>query len=201
LLRTTVIEATVAKAQSVGGPVLQFIYDHSFRRHLTARALFESYTKQLLVYIEQSNKSCPSAVIARILEFYGPNRRRPDIQELIVEILIPLYQMVEGTGATFLVDGVDECSRQEILEILRGLRQLLRLRSCRVFICCREEVNVCHGIPSANRIWITAKDTQADLEVFVDNEIERMQYDRPISSNEAVLSSIRLEILNKADGM
>jgi hypothetical protein len=201
LLRTTVIDTTIAEAQSVGRPVLQFIYDHSFRRYLSARALFESYTKQLLVYIQQSNKYYPSAVITRIQEFYGPNRCRPDVQELLVDILIPLYQMVEATGATFLVDGVDECSRQEILEILWGLRQLLGLHLCKVFICCRNEVNVLRGIPGANHIWITAKDTKADLEVFVNKEIERMQYDRPISSNEAVLKSIRHEVLSKASGM
>ena len=177
------------------------MYDHSFRRHLTARALFESYTKQLLVYIEQSNKSCPPAVIIRILEFYGPKGRRPDVQELIFDVLIPLYQIVEATGATFLVDGVDECSRQEALEVLWGLRQLLRGRLCRVFICCREEVNVSQGIPDASRIWITAKDTKADLEVFVDNEIKNMQHSHSISGNEVVLNSIRYEILNKADGM
>jgi hypothetical protein len=109
--------------------------------------------------------------------------------------------MVETTGATFLVDGVDECSPQEALEALRGLRQLLGSRSCRVFICCREEVKVLQGIPDANRIWITAEDTKADLEVFVDSEIKIRQQDRPISSNEAILNSIRHEILNKADGM
>jgi hypothetical protein len=196
--RTMVIEATIA--ESAGRPVLQFIYDHSFQRHLTALALFESYTKQLLVYIERSNKCCPSAVIARILEFYGPKKRRPDVQELIIEALIPLYQTVEA-GATFLVDGVDECSQQEAQEVLWGFQQLLRSRSGKVFICCREEVNVMQGIPDANRIWITAEDTKTDLEIFVDSEIKRRQHGRPISSNKAVLNSIRSEILNKADGM
>ena len=151
--------------------------------------------------MERSNKACPSTVITRILEFYGPKRRRPDVQELIVEVLIPLTKMVEATGATFLVDGVDECSQQEAQQVLWGLRQLLESRLCRVFICCREEVNVLQGIPGANRIWITAKDTKADLEVFVDNEIKRRQQDRSISSNEAVLHNIRYEIQNKADGM
>ena len=136
-----------------------------------------------------------------MIEFYGPKRRRPDVQELIGEILIPLYRMFEATGATFLVDGVDECSLQEALEALRGLRQLLGLRSCRVFICCREAVNVLQGIPGANRIWITAEDTKADLEVFVENEIKRRQHDRPISSKKAVINSIMYEILKKADGM
>jgi hypothetical protein len=153
------------------------------------------------VYIERSNKCCPSIVITRILEFYGPKKRRPDAQELIDEVLIPLYQMVEAIGAAFLVDGVDECSQQEALKVLWGFQQLLRSRSCSVFICCREEVNVLQGIPDANRIWITAEDTKADLELFVDNEIKRRQHGRPISSNEAVLNSIRSEILNKADGM
>ena len=153
------------------------------------------------MYLERNNKSCPSAVIVQILEFYGLGKRRPDVQELISEILIPLYHIVEGSGVTFLVDGVDECSRREILEILNGLRQLLRLRSCKLFICCREEVSILRGIPDANHIRITAKDTKADLEVFVDNEIERMRYDSPLSCNKAVLNSIRCEILKKADGM
>ncbi|OCL02639.1 putative kinesin [Glonium stellatum] len=201
IIMTTVIEATIAKAQSVNKPVLQFIYDHSFRRHLTACALFESYTKQLLMYIERSNKSCPSAIITRIVEFYGSKKRRPDVQELIVEVLVPLCQIFEATGAIFLVDGVDECSRQEALEILWGFRQLLALPSSGVVICCREEVKVLQGIPDSNQIWISAKDTRADLEVFVNKETEKRQRDRSISSNEAVLHSIRREILNKADGM
>ena len=153
------------------------------------------------MFLERKNKSCPPAVIAQILEFYGSGKRRPDAQEVISEILIPLYHIVEGSGITFLVDGVDECSRQEILDILDGLRQLLRLRSCKVFICCREELSILCRIPNANHIRITAKDTKADLEVFIDDEIERIQFNSPLSSNKAVLDSIRREILKRADGM
>ncbi|RYP53671.1 hypothetical protein DL768_001397 [Monosporascus sp. mg162] len=35
---------------------------------------------------------CPPAVIERILQFYAPKRRRPGTQELIDEVLIPLYR-------------------------------------------------------------------------------------------------------------
>jgi hypothetical protein len=118
-----------------------------------------------------------------------------------MELLIPLYRMVEGTGVIFLVDGVDECDPQETLEIMKGLRLLLKSHSCRVFISCREEVNVLRRIPGTSRIWITAKDTKADMKVFVDNEIKIRQQDRSISDTKAVLESIRREILNKADGM
>jgi hypothetical protein len=195
------LEAAVEKAQNIGRPVLHFIYDHSFRQHVTAAALFESYIKQLLVHLERSNKICPSSIIARILEFYGPNRRRPDAQELIAEVLKPLYGIIEDIGAVFLVDGIDECAPQEIPEILKGLRQLLASPSCQVFISCREEVNISRGIPCAARIWITAEDTKTDLEIFVDKEIEENQFVRHISNSEVVLNHIRDELIDKADGM
>jgi hypothetical protein len=70
-----------------------------------------------------------------------------------------------------------------------------------VFICCREEVSILRGILNTNHIRITAKHTKADLEVFVDDEIERIQCGSSLSSNEAVLNSIRYEILKRADGM
>jgi hypothetical protein len=195
------LEATVEKSNYFGRPVLHFIYDHSFRQHLTAAALFESYIKQLLVYLEGSNKVCPSSIIARLLEFYGPNRPRPDAQELVVEVLKPLYGTIKDIGAVFLVDGVDECSPQEVPEILKGLRQLLCSPSCQVFISCREEVNVSRGIPGAARIWITTEDTKADLEIFVDKEIEENQFVRQISNSEVVLNRIRNELIDMADGM
>ncbi|KAH8723832.1 hypothetical protein GQ44DRAFT_773708 [Phaeosphaeriaceae sp. PMI808] len=201
IIMTTVIETAVAKAQVIRKPVLQFIFDHSFRQHLTARALFESYTKQLLVHAQRKNTRCPSAVIERILQFYAPKRHRPNTQELIDEVLIPLYQMFEETGAILLVDGVDECSQRETFEILSGLRQLLKLPSCRVFICSRQDVDVLRGIPGTARIQITPADTKTDLEVFVDREVKERQHERLISSNKAVIEEVKRKILEKADGM
>jgi hypothetical protein len=153
----------------------------------------------LLGYIEQSNKSCPSVIVSRIQEFYSPKKRCPSIQELINEILIPLYKLAKCV--TFLVDGLDECSRQETLDILMGFRQLLKFPSCRVFISCREEVNVLRGVPGSVRIWITREHTKADMGVFLDKEIDMRQYDRPISDNQVVLDHIKQELLSKADGM
>ena len=63
-------EAAV-EAQKTGRPVLYYFFDHSFRGHLTARALFESYTKQLLYHLESITKGCPPAVIDRIC--HGPS--------------------------------------------------------------------------------------------------------------------------------
>jgi len=104
-------------------------------------------------------------------------------------------------GATFLVDGLDECGRQATLDIMKGFRQLLMFPSCRVFMSCREEVNVLRGVPGSVRIWITAEHTKADMKVFLDKEITERQYDRPISDNQEVLQRVKQELLNKADGM
>ena len=153
------------------------------------------------MHAQRKNTRCPSAVIERILQFYAPKRRLPNTQELIDQILIPLYQTVEETGAIFLVDGVDECSQQETFEILSGLRQLLKLPSCRVFICCRPDIDVLRGIPGTARIQITPADTAADLDVFVDQDIQERQYERPISGNTALVEVVKRKILEKADGM
>ena len=150
-------------------------------------------------YLERTRNVCPRPIIYRILEFYGPNKHHPDVQELVDEILIPLCKVVKG--ATFLVDGLDECGRQATLDIMKGFRQLLMSPSCRVFMSCREEVNVLRGIPGSIRIWITAEHTKADMKLFLDKEITERQYDRPISDNQEVLEFVHQELLNKADGM
>jgi hypothetical protein len=153
----------------------------------------------LLCYLEWINKVCPSEIVARILEFYGPKKRRPNIRELVDEILIPLLDVAEGV--MFIVDGLDECGQSEIQSVLAEFRKILTIPSCQVFISCREEVDVLRGIPGSVRIRITPGDTKADMELFVDNEIETMQYKRPISDNQVVLENIKQELLKKADRM
>jgi hypothetical protein len=120
---------------------------------------------------------------------------------VVLDTLIPLFRETNAPDPIFLVDGVDECSRQEISDVLWGFRQLLSRLSCRVFISGREEVNALQGIPGTTCIWITAENTRADLEVFVKEEIKAKQYDRLISNNEKVLEAIATELLARADGM
>src|SRR6266480_1057613 len=138
--RTTAIDAAIAKARSLRRPVLYYLFDHSFRHYLTALALFESCTKQLLCYLEQIEKVCPLVIVARIFEFYAPKRRRPNVRELMDEIFVPLLDVVKGI--TIFVDGVEECSEGEIQTILMEFRKLLTIPTCQVFVSCREEVDV-----------------------------------------------------------
>lgn len=114
-------------------------------------------------------------------------------------MLAPLYEVFQGV--IFLVDGLDECNREETLDVLKGFRQLLKFPSCKVFISCREEVKVLRGIPGSIRIWITAEDTKADIAAYLDEEIRMKQCDRPISDNQVVIDHIKQELLNKAEGM
>lgn len=197
--RTTAIDAAIAKTQSIRRPVLYYLFDHSFRRYLTALALFESYTKQLLCYLERIEKACPSVIAAQIFEFYAPKKRRPNVRELMDEIFVPLLDIVKGI--TIFVDGVEECSQEEIQSILTELRKLLTIPSCQVFISCREEVDVLKRIPSSVRIRITPEDTKADMELFIDNEVEAMRYNRPMFDNQDMLDYIKQELLKKADRM
>lgn len=198
-LRTTAIDAAIAKARSLRRPVLYYLFDHSFRHYLTALALFESCTKQLLCYLEQIEKVCPPVIVARIFEFYAPKRRRPNVRELMDEVFVPLLDVVKGV--TIFVDGVEECGEGEIQTILMEFRKLLTVPTCRVFVSCREEVDVLKRIPSSVRIRITPEDTKADMEIFVDNEVEAMRCKRPVFDNQDILDYIKQELLKKADRM
>jgi len=145
------------------------------------------------------NKVCPPIIVAQIFEFYGPKKCRPNVRELMDEILLPLLDVVEGIA--FFVDGVEECGEEEIQTILAEFRKLLTFPSCRVFISSREEVDISKRIPGLVRIRITPENTKADMELFIDNQVETMQFKRPISDNQDMLDYIKRELLKKADRM
>jgi hypothetical protein len=196
-----VIDAvTKAQVAQLGGkPVLYYFFNHSFRRQLTARSLFESYTKQLLYHLGSIGKCCPLDVILRLAEFYGPKQRPPSLDEVVDELLIPLLAIV--SESTLIVDGVDECSQKEVQKLLTVFRRILADCSCRIFISCREDVDIAQRVPGAVRLRITPENTKADIELFIDHKIESMQRDRRISENEDMLIYIKQQLLNKADCM
>ena len=186
------------EAQKTGKPVLYYFFDHSFRPHLTARSLFESYTKQLLYYLELIQKRCPSDVIAQIFEFYGPKKRPPSLDEVVDELVIPLSTEAE---CIFVVDGLDECDTKETQEVLRTFKKLLATPSCRVLIACREEVDIIRRIPGSVRIRITPEKSKADMKHFIGCKLEDMQSHRRISESEDMLAYIEQVLMKRADRM
>jgi hypothetical protein len=194
-----VIDQAVLKAQKIGRPVLYYFFDHSFRSHLTACALFESYTKQLLYHLESARKDYPAVVIDRIVDFYGPKRRPPSLDEVVDELIVPLLAV--ASQSTFIVDGLDECSVNEVRKVLLIFKRLITLPSTRVFIACREDINVTRVIQGSVRLRITPKNTEEDLELFIEHKLETMQSYCRISDNEDMLTKIKEELLKKADRM
>ena len=190
-------EASI-EAQNHGRPVLYYFFDHSFRSHLTARSLFESYTKQLLYYLDSIQKSCPRHIITQIFDFYGPNKRPPSLDEVVDELVLPLSTEAE---CTFIVDGVDECDTKETQEVLRTFKKLLAAPSCRVLIACREEVDIIRRIPGSTRIRITPEKSKADMKDFIGRKLEDMQSHRRISESEDMLTYIEQELMKRADHM
>jgi hypothetical protein len=194
-----VIGEAVLKAQKTGKPVLYYFFDHSFRGHLTARALFESYTKQLLYYLESIRKGCPPAVIDRIIDFYGPKKRPPSLDEVVDELIIPLLAI--QNQSTFIVDGLDECSATEAREALAVFKKLITRSSTRVFIACRQNIEVTRIIQGSVCLKITLENTKEDLVLFIEHQLETMQSYRRISDNKDMLAYIKEELLKKADRM
>jgi hypothetical protein len=193
------INKASTETQKNGKPVLYYFFNYSFRRHLTARSLCESYTKQLLLYLESIRKSCPSAVIRQIVEFYKPNQRPPSLDEVVDELMIPLLMI--ANECIFVVDGLDECSIKEAQRVLRVLKKLLTNTSHRVIIVCREDVNIIKRIPGSVRIRITPEKSEADMKLFIGCKLEEMQSSRQISESKDVLTYIEQELIKRADRM
>lgn len=193
------IDKTSTEAQKNGEPVLYYFFNHSFRRHLTARSLFESYTKQLLFYLESIGKRCPSTVVRQINEFYRPTNRPLSLGEVVDELMIPL--LGSENKCTFIVDGLDECSVKETQGVLRVLKKLLTDASRRVIIACRDEVDIIRRIPGSVRIRITPEKSDADMKLFIGSKLEAMQSFRRISESENMLIHIEQELIKKADRM
>jgi hypothetical protein len=194
-----VINEAFIESQKSGKPVLYYFFNHSFRRHLTARALFESYTKQLLYYLESIGKGCPRVVIDRMVDFYGPQKRPPSLDEVVNELMTPL--LVIASESTLIIDGLDECTPNESQKALRVFTKLLKTSSIRVFFACREEVDIIRRIQGAVRIRITPEKTNADMKLFVEHSLESMQSYHRISDNKDMLAYIKEELLKKADRM
>lgn len=193
------INKAFIKAQKTAKPVLYYFFNHSFRTHLTARSLYESYTKQLLYYLESIQKICPRNVITQITEFYGPKKRPPSLDEVVEDLIIPL--LMTEAECIFIVDGLDECGTKETQEVLRVFKKLLATPSCRVLIACREEVDIIRRIPGSVRIRITPEKSKADMKLFIGHKLEDMQSDRRISESEDMLKYIEQELMKRADRM
>jgi hypothetical protein len=194
-----VIEKATVEAQKTGRPVFYYFFDHSYRAHLTARALFESYAKQLLYHVESTKRDCPYAVIHRIGDFYGPKRPPPCLDEIVNELILPLLALADTS--TFIVDGLDECSVDEARQVLAVFKTLTTLSSIRVFIACREDIDVTRVIQNSVRLRVTSEHNKKDLELFIDHQLETMQSYRRISDNEGMLAIVKEELLKKADRM
>jgi hypothetical protein len=198
-LRTTVIEKASIEAQKANRPVLHYFFNHSFQRHLTARALIESYIKQLLYHLESIKQSCSTAIIIQILDFYGPKKHPPSVEELMDDILVPLLAIVNDP--IFILDGLDECNSSEIQKTLAAFKKILATSSSHVLIACREEIDITTKIQGSIRIRITPENVKADMDLFIEENLKNMQSHRRISDTEGMLAHIKKELLKKADRM
>jgi hypothetical protein len=115
------------------------------------------------------------------------------------DLILPLLAIVNEPA--LIVDGVDECSQKEAQKVLAVLRKLLVRCQCRIFISCREEINIAQKIPDSVQIRVTPEKAKADMELFIERKVESMQDDRQISDEPEVISYIKQQLLNKADRM
>jgi uncharacterized protein (DUF1330 family) len=179
--------------------VAHFFYSHSNKSRLKAAHLFRSYIKQILGYLDMTEKQFPLRIISYVKRFYGPKRSYPKFEEIIDEIFVPLSKLIPGT--TYVVDGLDECDLKEIRKVLKTFQKMMSQHGTKVFISGREALDVTNSISNSIAIVMSDEDNREDICRFIEWRIGEKMRERQLTEKKSVLRDIKRKLNEKADRM
>jgi uncharacterized protein (DUF1330 family) len=189
----------IETSQETGHLVAHFFYSHSNKSRLKAAHLFRSYIKQILGYLDMTEKQFPLRIISYVKRFYGPKRSYPKFEEIIDEIFVPLSKLIPGT--TYVVDGLDECDLKEIRKVLKTFQKMMSQHGTKVFISGREALDVTNSISNSIAIVMSDEDNREDICRFIEWRIGEKMRERQLTEKKSVLRDIKRKLNEKADRM
>ncbi|KAL3461840.1 nucleoside phosphorylase domain-containing protein [Aspergillus heterothallicus] len=179
--------------------VAHFFFSHSSRASLSAKSLFESFAKQILEYLTRANKPYPRYVVKRIKSLYKTGSCPATLGEVVDEIFLLCCQAVPD--ATYVIDGLDECERSEVVLVLGIIRKMIAQSSCRVLVSARDGIDLVQAIPQAITIPIAGQGIDDDIRKFIDWKIAERSCDRTLTEDGALLRDIKIKLVERADHM
>lgn len=153
----------------------------------------------MISYLEISNSGYAPQINHRIKRYYGPKGQRPLIDDLLDSVFFPLSGRIPS--ATFVVDGLDECERDEMHKIFRAFRKLVQTSRHRIFISGREVLDVGNSIEGSVELPISSLDTIVDIRRFIDWRIDEKMRERLLTGNKDMLEKVKRRLNDKADRM
>lgn len=147
-----------------------------------------------------SDKPWPDTIKRKLEYFFNPTGADPDVDDM-VHIFSLLFD--DNPRAIFVLDGLDEVVLPGASTVLSTLHKLLqRTKQQKVFVACRDELDLNIRPNFAAQIQTSSSDTKKDIDLYIDLEISRkMQQERRLTENAHVLSQIKSRLAEEARGM
>ena len=204
LLSAAVIEAERVKSRETGLPVAFFYCETAQREMLKASSVFESLSKQLLMFLATIRKPRPIDIREQIKKLYGIHEPAPDLED-VAYIFSMLFNYVDH--ATYIIDGLDELEDRQASEVLRVFRGLFMasqgkrlLLSSRTEITCN--IDVINSIPGTTHIPVSTTDVEQDIQFYIDSTLQnKMSHDRKLTDSARLVQDIKNRLISGAKGM
>lgn len=168
--------------------------------HSTAVSLFESMAKQLLAALLCSDTPGTFKIFKALETAYGNSISRPTISQVVTELVIPLCTRLPDV--TLLIDGIDECRREEANLVWQWLGKLLKEIPARVLITSEDQTDVPRRLKGFDfsRIRVDQQN-QKDLDMCIDEHIARKSGPGQLYCEKLVREGIKTKLREKAKGM
>ncbi|KAL4782688.1 hypothetical protein BJX76DRAFT_358742 [Aspergillus varians] len=179
--------------------VAHFFYSRSSGDGLKASHLFKSFTKQILQHLTRTSQPYPKEVVKNVKSLSGPGSYPASLGEIVEDVFFLACRAVPD--AIYIVDGLDECERSEMLEVFAILRQMISQNNSRILVSGRDGIDLIQAIPRAVTIAVANQGNEDDIRKFIDWKIDEKSRDRPLTSDTALLQDITAKLLERADCM
>jgi hypothetical protein len=164
----------------------------------TALLLFESLTKQLIATLLSASKSPSSEVLSALEEAYGREVSRPDIAQVVYDLVIPLCSSLEQV--TLIIDGVDECKTAEANLVWQWLDKLLEKVSMKLLITSEDWAKI--SLPSEKFLRTRVdQHNKTDIDAYIHAQISSRSGPGQIFGDEKLQADVQQALQQNADGM
>lgn len=198
-IRTTVVdECLKAYPSEQSTAILAYFYQDS---DANASSLFCSLLKQTLTAYIRMGKPCPNAMRDEVEAAFGAANRKPEAEELVIQILLPLLEQLQHI--ILIIDGIDACDQREKAMVCACLRRILRRVDVRMVISSEQETNV-PGNLSDFKFETLAIDqglNSEDINLYIDDQIKSHLGRSDLFENLELQTEIKKTLKTRAGGM
>ncbi|KAH6679762.1 hypothetical protein B0J14DRAFT_559066 [Halenospora varia] len=203
--------------------VIEFLRKHSSRQTYPApiayyycarsanepeRADPEELLRSILEQLASSDLDSP--IRLEVVSYYKRKKResrgRKPEKLTLEETVDLLLELTANDPAIIILDGLDECNPKRRLDLLGGLRKILREADSivKVFVSSRDDHDLVHHLSRTPNLYIKANDNMEDIRTYVKSRVDEAILKEKILCG-AVPEDLRLLInktlISKAKGM